>query len=188
MTISGESILIKGISHDIRREILRLIDQYPMTFTELLNHFDISTGKLNYHLSQIDGFIEKQNDSALYQTTSLGKKALKVLYMIDNEMETDKDQKLLKNAYLSQKNTGLPLLLKGISIMIILLSLFIIIHGSMLIGLLLTFNELQGSIIVLPIIIALLGIEIAGLIWLLQVRKSSPAFLAKMNKHFQEEN
>lgn len=186
VAISNESILIKGISHDIRREILRLVDDYPMTFTELLTHFDISTGKLNYHLQQIKGFVEKQEDSSLYQVTSLGKKALKVLDMIDNEMKTDKDQNLIKDAYLAQKNSAKPLILRGITIMIVLLSLILVIHGSMLIGLLLIYNELQGSIIVLPILLVLIGIEIAGLIWLIQVRETSPVFLEKLNRHLQD--
>ena len=188
VTISGESILIKGISHDIRREILRLINDYPMSFTDLLNHFDISTGKLNYHLTQIHGFIEKENDSSLYRVTSLGEKALKVLDMIDSEIKPDKDQKLIKEAYISQKEAGKPLILKGITILIVFLAFILVLHGSMLIGLLILFNELQGSIIVLPILLFLIGIEISGLVWLIQVRRTSPIFIDKLAKHLQNES
>ncbi len=188
VTISAESILIKGISHDIRREIIRLVDEYPRSFTDLLNFFDISTGKLNYHLTQINGFVDKNEENSLYEITSLGKKALKVLNMIDDEMNSDRDQKLIKDAYVAQKNAGKPLIVKGISILIVLLSFFIILHGSMFVGLILMYNELQESVIVLPILIVLIGIEVAGLYWLIQVRKSSPLFLEKLNRHLQEEN
>ena len=188
VTISAESILIKGISHDIRRSILKLVDEYPRTFTDLLNYFDISTGKLNYHLNQINGFVEKKEGNSLYEITSLGKKALKVLDMIEDEMNSDNDQKLVKEAYEAQKNTSKPLILKGLSIMIVMLSFITVLHGSMFIGLLLIYNEIQGLLIVFPILIVLIGIEIAGLIWLIQVRKSSPLFLEKLNRHLQEEN
>ena len=186
VTISTEDILIKGISHDIRRSILKLVDDYPRTFTDLLNYFDISTGRLTYHLNQIDGFIEKQNDSSLYEITSLGKKALKVLDMIDNEMKSDGDQKLVKEAYLAQKNAGKPLIVKGISISIVLLAFFIVMHGSMFIGLLFMYNELGQAVIIFPILVVLIGIELAGFFWLLQVRKSSPLFIEKISKHLQD--
>ena len=165
VTISAESILIKGISHDIRREIIRLVDEYPRSFTDLLNFFDISTGKLNYHLSQIKGFVDK-----------------------NDEMRSNTDQKLVKNAFVAQKNAGTPLIVKGVSIMIVLLSFFILLHTSMFIGMILIFNELQGAVIIFPILIIIIAIELAGLYWLLQVRKSSPLFLEKLNRHLQEES
>ena len=188
VTISAESILIKGISHDIRREIIRLVDEYPRSFTDLLNFFDISTGKLNYHLSQIKGFVDKNDDTTLYEITSLGKKALKVLNMIDDEMRSDRDQKLIKDAFIAQKDAGKPLIVKGISIMIAMLSFFIVLHASMFIGMILIYNELQGAVIVFPVLIVLIAIELAGLYWLLQVRKSSPIFLEKLNRHLQDDS
>lgn len=188
VTISAESILIKGISHDIRRSILKLVDEFPRTFTDLLNYFDISTGKLTYHLSQINGFVAKKDGSSLYEITSLGKKALKVLDMIDNEMKTENDQKLVKEAFVAQKNAGTPLIVKGISIMIVMLSFIIVLHGSMFIGLLVMYNELQGAVIIFPILVALIGIELAGLLWLVQVRRSSPLFIEKLSKHLQDDS
>ena len=188
MTISSESILIKGISHDIRRSILKLVDEFPRTFTDLLNYFDISTGKLNYHLTQISGFVAKKNESSLYEITSLGKKALKVLDVIDKEMKTESDQKLVKEAYVAQKNAGTPLIVKGISIMIVMLSFIIVLHGSMFIGLLLMYNELHGAVIIFPILVVLIGIELAGLLWLVQVRRSSPLFIEKLSKHLQDDS
>ncbi|MFX0052429.1 MAG: helix-turn-helix domain-containing protein, partial [Candidatus Hermodarchaeota archaeon] len=76
MSIPSEKIIIQAIAHDIRREILRILDSDPRTFTELLNHFDISSGKLTYHLNQIKGFVLKNEETAEYEVSSLGKKAL----------------------------------------------------------------------------------------------------------------
>ncbi|MFX0094874.1 MAG: ArsR family transcriptional regulator [Candidatus Hodarchaeota archaeon] len=60
MSIDSEQVIIHGINHEIRREILQLLRFEPKTFSELLNYFDISTGKLNYHLTQIKGFTQKK--------------------------------------------------------------------------------------------------------------------------------
>ena len=67
MSIPSEKVIIQAIAHNIRREILRILVDYPRTFTDLLNHFDISTGKLNYHLTQIKGFIAKNEETAKYE-------------------------------------------------------------------------------------------------------------------------
>ena len=72
--------------------------------------------------------------------------------------------------------------------MIVMLSIIIIMHGSMLIGLVLMYNELGGAAIVLPILVALIGIELAGLLWLVQVRRTSPLFIEKLSKHLQDDS
>ncbi|MFX0094955.1 MAG: ArsR family transcriptional regulator, partial [Candidatus Hodarchaeota archaeon] len=67
MSIPSEKVIIQAISHNIRREILRIIDTEPKSFTELLNYFDISTGKLTYHLNQIKGFVLKNEETIKYE-------------------------------------------------------------------------------------------------------------------------
>ena len=63
MSIPSEKVIIQAIGHDIRREALRIIFNQPQTFTDLLNYFDISSGKLTYHLNQIKGFVSKNEEN-----------------------------------------------------------------------------------------------------------------------------
>ena len=126
MSIPSEKVIIQAIAHNIRREALRIIVNQPQTFTDLLNYFNISSGKLTYHLNQIKGFVSK-NEENKYTITPLGKRALEILEIINSEI-TEVDRPLLKEAFLSQKETGKPLALQGINIGIGMVSFIIVIH------------------------------------------------------------
>jgi len=179
MSIPSEKVIIRAISHDIRREILRIVDGEPKTFTDLLNYFDISTGKLTYHLTQIKGFIIKNDETTKYQITSLGKKALEILELINQEV-ADRDKPLLKEAFVSQRETGKPLIIQGINISIGMTCFFMFIH--IIIASLALPDPDTPPIIVLVLLLLFLG-EILILIWLFRIRKSTPAFLEKFIKH-----
>jgi DNA-binding transcriptional ArsR family regulator len=179
MSISSEKVIIQAISHDIRREILRILNKEPMTFTELLNYVDISSGKLNYHLNQIKGFITKNEETTKYEVTLLGLKALDILETINQEL-TETDQPLLKEAYVAQKEIAYPLILEGINISIGAMFFFLFIHVILSVIILQEPNPPVFPIFVLFFI--LVG-EIVILIWLLRVRKSTPAFLERFAKH-----
>lgn len=182
MSIPSEKVVIQAISHDIRREILRILKNEPQTFTELLNYFDISTGKLNYHLTQIKGFIEKDEETAKYRITILGTKALEVLDLINREI-SESDQPLLKQAYISQKGVGKPLVLQGINMSIVTICFIMVMH--LLIALVALPDPDTPFFIVIILILLFLG-EIIALLWLIRVRKSTPAFLERIARHLGE--
>ena len=144
----------------------------------MLNYFDISSGKLTYHLNQIKGFVSK-NDENKYIITPLGKRALDILDIINRDI-TEADQPLLKEAFLSQKETGKPLALQGINISIGMISFIIVIH---LIISFVALNTPDTPIIIYPILFILLIGELIILLWLLRIRKSTPAFLERFFKH-----
>ncbi|MFX0185442.1 MAG: winged helix-turn-helix domain-containing protein [Candidatus Hodarchaeota archaeon] len=181
MSIPSEEVIIRAIAHDIRREILRIVKNEPRTFTELLNHFDISTGKLNYHLTQIKGFIVK-NDESRYEVTSLGTRAMEILDLINRETP-ETDQPLLKQAYVSQKDTTKPLILQGINISIGMVCFAMIIH---IIIAILALPDPNTPFFVSLILLLLFVGEIIILIWLIQIRRSTPAFLERFIKHLSE--
>ncbi|MFX0124368.1 MAG: hypothetical protein ACFFAE_12070 [Candidatus Hodarchaeota archaeon] len=178
MSIPSEKVIIQAIAHDIRRETLRIIFTHPQTFTDLLNYFDISSGKLTYHLNQIKGFVSK-NEENQYIITPLGKRALEILDVINREI-SEADQPLLKEAFLSQKETGKPLALQGINISIGMVSFIIVIH--MIISFV-ALNTSDTPFFIYPILFILLVGEIILLLWLLQIRKSTPAFLERFFRH-----
>ncbi|MHA1156726.1 MAG: PH domain-containing protein [Candidatus Heimdallarchaeota archaeon] len=83
--------VLKAISHSIRQRILNLIaDNTFQSYTELLQKLSLSTGKLNFHLKQLTGLIEKQSDGT-YILTSIGKKTINILKQI-NSIGEDKEQ------------------------------------------------------------------------------------------------
>nr|MDO8115322.1 winged helix-turn-helix domain-containing protein [Candidatus Sigynarchaeota archaeon] len=70
--------VINALNHEIRRKILMLLESTPKTYSQLLETFDIATGKLNYHLKLLEGLIDK-NKEGMYKLTALGEKALSIL-------------------------------------------------------------------------------------------------------------
>jgi hypothetical protein len=70
----------------------------------------LSTGKLNYHLEQLKGLLEKSSNQ-YYILTSLGKKAVGHLDLIEKEI-TPEDAKYIKAAA-SAQNSGLQPIMKG---------------------------------------------------------------------------
>ncbi|MHA2096996.1 MAG: DUF7347 domain-containing protein [Candidatus Hodarchaeales archaeon] len=179
MSIPSEKVIIKAIAHDIRREILRILRDYPRTFTDLLNHFAISTGKLNYHLTQIKGFIVKNEETTKYEITTLGMKALEILNLINREV-IEVDQPLLKEAFISQKEASKPLILQGINVSIGMVCFLMVLHA--IIATVALPDPSTPFFVKILLLLLFIG-EALILIWLIRVRKSTPAFLERVIKH-----
>ena len=88
MSIPSENVIFNALNHKIRREILRIIINRPKTYSQLLNHFAISSGKLNYHLKLLSGFISKDDDH-LYSCTNLGQRSLELLLNFQKELSDE---------------------------------------------------------------------------------------------------
>jgi membrane protein YdbS with pleckstrin-like domain len=88
--------VLRAISHEIRRKMLSLISENSsQSYTELLSKLSLSTGKLNFHIKQLVGIIEKQDDG-LYVLTKVGEQAIKILKQI-NSIPDNKEQAELLN-------------------------------------------------------------------------------------------
>lgn len=115
-----ESVTFQALAHQIRRTILRLVESknQGISYTELITELGISTGKLNYHLEQLKGLIEK-NSNQHYVLTPFGKKALEHLELIEQKISSE-DEKYVKIAVLSQKTSLQPIAKAFLSISILL--------------------------------------------------------------------
>ena len=83
LSVESEYVL-RAITHEIRRKLLFLLKENSVqSYTELLSKLSLSTGKLNFHLKQLVGIIEKQNDG-LYVLTKIGDQAVKILEQIES--------------------------------------------------------------------------------------------------------
>jgi DNA-binding transcriptional ArsR family regulator len=82
-----EDIIIQGLGHPARRTVLKIIHSTPngALYTELLGKLRLSTGTLNYHLGQLEGFVEKDKERR-YVLTPLGEKAISLLDSITRDM------------------------------------------------------------------------------------------------------
>ncbi len=90
LTIESEWVL-KAVSHKLRRRILNLVYDYTfLSYTDLLRELSLTTGKLNFHLKQLTGLIDKHDDGA-YRLTPIGNKALEILNQV-NTISEDEEQ------------------------------------------------------------------------------------------------
>jgi membrane protein YdbS with pleckstrin-like domain len=101
LAIESEWVL-KAITHTIRQKMLVLIEENTtQSYTDLLQKINLSTGKLNFHLKQLTGLIEKQSDGS-YILTTIGKKAIDILRQIDTISEDQEQAEYFKSIILSK--------------------------------------------------------------------------------------
>ncbi|TXT58946.1 MAG: hypothetical protein BAJALOKI2v1_280037 [Promethearchaeota archaeon] len=182
MSIPSEDVIIQALSHSIRRDILRIVKESTKSYTQICDHFDVSRGKLNYHLNQMAGFIAK-NEEGFYEITSLGQKAIEILNIIQQKFSGD-DQPMIKKAYLSQKSKKESILLKGVNVWIALVILLMFIH--VVIGII-AFLDSQTPWIIYPILIGIFGFEIYLLYFLIKTRNVAPELEAKIKAHLNDD-
>ncbi len=119
-----ETVTFQALAHPIRRTIIRLVQSHSqgVTYTELLTDLGLPTGKLNYHLEQLKGVIEKDSSSA-YVLTSFGKKAVEHLNLIEQRTNSE-DQKYVQIASLSHKGSLQPIIKSFLILTIIMMTVF----------------------------------------------------------------
>jgi hypothetical protein len=155
-----EDITFQALAHQTRRTIIRIIQSrnQGVSYTELITDLGLSTGKLNYHLDQLKGLIEK-NSSHNYVLTPFGEKAVEHLNLIEQKI-TPEDEKYVKIAALSQKTSIQPIVKAFLIIGIVMSAVFISIWGTILY---ITAKEGAPIIvyILLPVLIAI-GFSVLG--------------------------
>lgn len=174
-----ENVLFQALAHPMRRAVLKIVgsSQNGITYTELITELGLPTGKLNYHLEQLEGLIEK-NDERHYILTSFGKKAVNQLNLIKNEAEPS-DERYAKTAVQAQKTSLQPALKSFLLIGAAFSALFVAIWGY--------FGYIaitEGAPIVywlLPILIAL-GIDFLGT--LVYAFKKAPEWIRRLEHRF----
>jgi predicted transcriptional regulator len=124
-----ENVTFQALAHQTRRTIIRIVQSrnQGVSYTELIAELGLSTGKLNYHLEQLKGLIEK-NSSRYYVLTPFGKKALEHLSLIEQRISSE-DEKYVKIAALSQKTSLQPIVKSFLVIGIVMIAFFISIWG-----------------------------------------------------------
>ena len=173
-----EGIIIQALGHEVRRTVLKIINssEKGASYTELMMELGLSTGKLNYHLRQLEGLVEK-NEERKYVLTPLGRKAISLLSSITRNISSD-DKKYLKAVQLAQKSTLHPIVKSFIYIGIAFVSVILVVWGYM------TYMVITegGPFIIYVLLPILLTIGFALLGWLIYTLKKAPEYLKRLEK------
>lgn len=75
------------LSHPLRREILSQLDEKgELSFTEIMNAIAVDTGKLSFHIRNLNGFIEP-TDAGKYKLTRMGEHAISFVRGLETWVE-----------------------------------------------------------------------------------------------------
>jgi hypothetical protein len=83
-----DDLIIKALGHPERKNILRIVGSYTegVTYTGILGESGLSTGRLNYHLGELEGFLERGQER-LYSLSGIGKKAVATIEFINKDVD-----------------------------------------------------------------------------------------------------
>jgi predicted transcriptional regulator len=175
-----EGIIFQALAHQMRRTILKIAasDSKGVSYTELVTELGLSTGKLNYHLEQLSGFVEK-NEERRYVLTPLGKKALNQLNLAKQEVSAD-DEKYVRTAGLAQKTSLQPAAKSFLSIGIVMTSVFVFVWAYIA-----YIAVTEGAPIIvyilLPVLIAV-GLSLLGT--LIYALRKTPEWVRRFERRF----
>jgi len=169
-----EEIMLNALNHKVRRDILRLIHtKGSATYTHILDRTELPTGKLNYHLRQLTGLLEK-TESDEYQLTPLGEKAVTILESIQfNGLdEYFKKVKEVQTWSISPLMRGL---LRGGIVGTVFILGFWLYMGYLM--------ATEGAPTpVWIILVVLYGLGIALLIFLINAYRTAPAYIERIER------
>jgi hypothetical protein len=175
-----ENVIFQALGHPMRRTILKIIGyrQDGVSYKDLITELGLSTGKLNYHLEQLEGLAVK-NEKRYYVLSPLGRKALNQLNLIKEEMSSE-DEKYVRIAEASQKSSLQPVLrsflLVGIAFSIVILAVWIYLAYIVI---------SEGAPIIVYILLPLLILIGVGLLSsLILALKQTPDWIKRLEHRF----
>ncbi len=175
MDKEAESIIFDVLAHPARRDILKLVayGDDGASYTEILSELGLSTGKLNYHIKQLDGFIEK-NERLRYTLTPLGIVSMELMLSL-KEKPTNDFRKYLK---VRKPASLMPALRWMAYILMFSLTIPILFGGMKLYEILLEGGPIEGVLFMF----AFLAIGIAIFAWMVYTVKNAPELLKHLEK------
>jgi predicted transcriptional regulator len=175
-----ENVTFQSLAHPTRRTIIRTVQSrnQGISYTELITELGMSTGKLNYHLEQLKGLIEK-NSNQHYVLTPFGKKAIEHLNLIEQKISPE-DEKYVKIAVLSQK-TSLQPIVKAFLTISILLSAVLTAIWVFLVYVFITEGAPLIIYILMPVLIAV-GFGLIGTLTYSLVK--APSWIKRFEQRF----
>jgi hypothetical protein len=81
------SIMFASLKHPVRRKILRMLADKPMTFMEMVDYVGVSSSHLTYHLESLGELIYKM-DSGKYKLSTFGTATVSAMKGVEEPPET----------------------------------------------------------------------------------------------------
>jgi DNA-binding transcriptional ArsR family regulator len=78
------SLIFTSLKHPIRRRILRMLADKPLTFSEIQESITIDSGHLSYHLESLGDLIV-HNQNGKYQLSSIGVAAVRLMSGVEEQ-------------------------------------------------------------------------------------------------------
>jgi uncharacterized RDD family membrane protein YckC/DNA-binding HxlR family transcriptional regulator len=108
MAVDQENVsrILVVLSHPLRRQILsNLSEKGECSFTDLMNALNVDTGKLSFHIRNLEGFLE-QTPTGKYRLTKAGENAIRLIRDLEAwaiETEVAKKTSVLPTATLKKR-------------------------------------------------------------------------------------
>jgi DNA-binding transcriptional ArsR family regulator len=174
-----EAAIFEALAHPARRDVIRLVSygEDGASYTEILSELRLSTGRLNYHLKQLDGFIEK-NERLRYNLTPLGERAMDLVGSLEKE-----DQNKLRDYVKVTSKPSLMPALKGI----MLIQMVVVLAPIVFVGNLI-FIEITtgGSMERILTFMFFMGIALAIFFWLGYMIKNATGFVKALERRIYD--
>jgi hypothetical protein len=174
-----ESTVFEVLAHPVRRDILKLVSysEDGASYTGILGELALSTGRLNYHLKQMDGFIQK-NGRLRYTLTPLGRAAADLMLSLGKDLPEDVE----KFVKIRKPPSLMPALKFMAYLLMVVVSIPIIFVGGQVYGAIVGGGELI-EIIGLSLAMA---IGIAVFVWIAYMVRVAPGYLRHLERRFYE--
>jgi len=172
-----EKAIFQALGTAERRETLRIVSREDgVSYTQILGELKMTTGNLNYHLKQLEGFLEK-DDERRYRLTPLGETALNVLVAISHNPNGMGG--FVKLARESQSGTTHPTVTNFLRLSLVFNVLILIVWGYFAYIFLVEGGPLFSGV-VLAILIC---VGIVTLIWLIRGLRTAPEYVRRIEKN-----
>jgi predicted transcriptional regulator len=175
-----ENVTFQALAHPTRRIIIRILQSrnQGVSYTELITELGLSTGKLNYHLEQLKGLMEK-NANHYYVLTPFGKKVVEHLNLVEQRTSSE-DEKYVKAASSAQNASLQPIMKAFLSIGIAAMAFLLFFWGY--IGYIATIEGAPSIIyVILPVLLGL-GLCVLGL--LIYALAKAPLWIRRLERKY----
>ncbi len=88
-------MILSALKHPLRRKILRMLSDKPLSFSEILEAVSIDSGHLNYHIKNMGDIVIRTEDGK-YALSSVGYAAIELVGKVEEQDKSNRTNKRAK--------------------------------------------------------------------------------------------
>ena len=97
-SIIDEDDIFKSLGHDVRRDIIKILGENPLSFTEIINNLKtIDSPTLSYHLKSLQPLLQQKTNK--YELSEIGEAAFNLLSKTDESVRISRYKRKFLYAY-----------------------------------------------------------------------------------------